>query len=518
MESPAAHERETEVSRTKTRVRLAPSPTGFVHIGNVLVALADAAVARQSRGTFVIRIEDTDQKRFVPGAEELIYESLRWLGIEWHEGPDRGGPYAPYRQSERLPIYREQAERLIAQGDAYRCWCSPDRLERMRQSQQAAKQPPMYDRRCVGLTEGERQALDGYTPDSVVRLRMHRTGTTTFTDPIRGTMSFENALLDDRVLLKSDGFPTYNLAVVVDDHLMQITHAIRGEEWLPSTPAHLRLYEALGWDPPLIAHTPLLLNADRGKISKRRHPWANMQWFRDEGFLPEAVLNYLGNLIAFVPDPENPAPGVARELFGFDEIAAHFNLGSIGPSGKVVDLDRLDWLNGQYVRRMGLDELATRVAPYMVAAGFDVIASPMYRAALALEHERIKRLSEAPKALAFFFRDEEYDPAILVPRGLTALGALELLVGAIGVCEAAVDAGDWSVGGLDDRFRAHAEALGLSTGKLRGQLFGVVRVAATGRTATPPLFDTMAVLGAATVVRRLGIARRHLELLAGPSR
>lgn len=507
------HRNMTEASQA-VRVRLAPSPTGFVHIGNVLVALVDGAVALQTGGSFVIRIEDTDQKRFVEGAEDLIYESLRWLGIEWQEAPDRGGPFAPYRQSERLPLYQQHAEQLITQGDAYRCWCSPDRLDRMRQAQQAAKLPPKYDRRCLGLTEAERKALDGYTPESVVRLRMHDTGTTTFTDPIRGSMTFENALLDDRVLLKSDGFPTYNLAVVVDDHLMEITHAIRGEEWLPSTPAHLRVYEALGWTPPLIAHTPLLLNADRGKISKRRHPWANMQWFRDEGFLPEAVLNYLGNLIAFVPDPNNPSPGVAKELFGMDEIATHFSLGSIGPSGKVVDIDRLDWLNGQYIRRMSLEELASRASPYMSAGGFEVEALPTYRAALTLEHERIKRLSEAPKALSFFFRDEEYEPTILVPRGVTAAYALELLEGAISVCRSAADAHDWTVGGLDERFRTHAEALGMATGKQRGQLFGVVRSASTGRTATPPLFDTLAVLGQTVVLRRLEIARGHLAALA----
>jgi glutamyl-tRNA synthetase len=496
------------------RVRLAPSPTGFVHIGNVLVALVNAAVARRCGGTFVIRIEDTDQKRFVEGAEELIYESLRWLGIEWQEAPDRGGPFAPYRQSERLPLYRKYADQLIDQGDAYRCWCSPERLDRMRQAQQAAKLPPKYDRRCLGLTERERRTLDGYTPDSVVRLRMQDSGATSFTDPIRGSMSFENALLDDRVLLKSDGFPTYNLAVVVDDHLMGITLAIRGEEWLPSTPAHLRVYEALRWTPPLIAHTPLLLNADRGKISKRRHPWANMQWFRDEGFLPEAVLNYLGNLIAFVPDPEASSPGVAKQLFGFDEMTTHFDLRSIGPSGKVVDIDRLDWLNGQYIRRMPLNELALRAAPYMAVAGYDVGALPTYLDALKLEHERIKRLSEAPQALAFFFRDEEYDPTILVPRGTSATHALKLLEGAITVCQRALATEDWTVSGLDERFRTHAEALGLTTGRLRGQLFGVVRTASTGRTATPPLFDTLAVLGASVVMRRLEIARGHLVSLA----
>ncbi len=503
---------------TGVRVRLAPSPTGFVHIGNVLVALVDAAVARKTGGTFVIRIEDTDQKRFVEGAEELIYASLEWLGIDWQESPNRGGPYAPYRQSERLPLYAAYADQLITNGDAYRCWCSPERLDQMRQGQQAAKLPPKYDRRCLGLSEDDRKALDGYTPDSVVRLRMHDTGTTTFTDPIRGSMSFENALLDDRVLLKSDGFPTYNLAVVVDDHLMGITHAIRGEEWLPSTPAHLRLYEALGWTPPLIAHTPLLLNADRGKISKRRHPWANMQWFRDEGFLPEAVLNYLGNLIAFVPDPEATAPGVAKELFGFDEMAVHFDLRSIGPSGKVVDIDRLEWLNGQYIRRMSLDELAERASPFLRKAGYEVDNLPTYRNALKLEHERIKRLSEAPQALSFFFRDEAYDPTTLIPKGSSAAQALELLDGAVSVCERAVDAGDWTVSGLEERFRGHAESIGFTTGKLRGQLFGVVRTASTGRTATPPLFDTMVVLGATVVLRRLAVARGHLVALANAPR
>ena len=239
-----------------------------------------------------------------------------------------------------------------------------------------------------------------------------------------------------------------------------------------------------------------------------------MQWFRDQGFLPEAVLNYLGNLIAFVPDTENPAPGVARELFGFDEIAAHFNLASIGPSGKVVDIDRLDWLNGQYIRRMSVEDLAVKAAPFLAAAGYDVNTLPTYRAALALEHERIKRLSQAPQALSFFFDDEEYDPAMLVPRGATAGRALELLDGAIAVCQSVAESGDWTVSTLDDRFRAHAEARGLTTGKLRGQLFGVVRVGSTGRTATPPLFDTLAVLGASVVLRRLSVARNHLECLA----
>ncbi len=489
----------------RVRVRLAPSPTGFVHIGNVLVALVDAAIARKYRGTFVIRIEDTDQKRFLEGAEQLIYDSLAWLGIEWQEGPDRGGPFAPYKQSERLPRYRAFAEQLVDEGNAYRCWCSPERLDEMRKAQQADKLPPKYDRMCLGKSETERQASGGYTERSVIRLRMPDHGHTTFVDPIRGEMSFENALLDDRVLLKSDGFPTYNLAVVVDDHEMKITHVIRGEEWLPSTPAHLRVYEALAWKPPVIAHTPLLLNADRGKISKRKHPWANMGWFQQEGFLPEAVINYLGNLIAFVPDTDNPQQGVARELFGFPEIAEHFELGSIGPSGKVVDLDRLDWLNGQYIRRMSLEELARRVGPFMTAAGLD-IESPIFMGALALEQERLKRLSEAPAVLSIFFKEEEYPAEMLVPKNVAPKDARSMLDGAISVCEGVAASGNWSAASLEAPFRDLAISLDLTTGKQRGQLFGVVRVASTGRTATPPLFDTMAVLGADTILRRLAHA------------
>ena len=492
------------------RVRLAPSPTGYVHIGNALTALINAAFAARHGGTYVLRIEDTDQKRFVPEAEEVIYDSLRWLGLRWDESPELGGAYGPYRQSERLPRYQEVAARLVATGHAYHCWCSPERLDEMRREQQARRQPPRYDRLCLGKTEAERKALGGTTDRPVVRFLTPSEGQTVIRDEIRGTVSFENALLDDRVLLKSDGFPTGSFAIPVDDHEMAISHVIRGEDWVPTTPLYVQVYEALGWDLPVFAHLPLLLNTDRGRISKRKHPWAYVLWFREQGFLARAVLNYLGNLSVLVPDPEHPDdPSVRRELFDFEDIAAHLDLSRIGPSGKILDLERLDWLNGQYIRRLSLGELEDAVRPFMEAAGLHVAGDPRLPRALALEQERLKRLSEAPAVVSFFFRDEAYDPRLLIPKGADRQRALTLLAAARQEAAAAAAAPDgWTAAALEARYRALAETLGLRSGRERGQLIGagVVRVAVTGRTVGPPLFETMELLGAETVQRRLDAA------------
>jgi len=497
------------------RVRLAPSPTGYLHIGSAFLALLDVAFAAKHGGRFILRIEDTDQKRFVPEAEEAIYEGLRWLGLQWHEGPDVGGDFGPYRQSERLPLYQAAAEQLVRQGDAYYCWCSPERLEQMRREQQARHQPPKYDRLCLGKTEAERKKLGGYTDRPVIRLLMPSEGQTVFEDLIRGPITFDNALQQDPVILKSDGYPTYHLAAPYDDHAMQITHITRGEEWIPSTPIHLRIFQGFGWEPPRIAHTPLLVNADRTKISKRKHPWAKVSWFRDEGYLPEAVINYLGSLMVHVPDPSNPDPSVDRDLFGLQEIIEYFDLSRVGPSAKIVDLEKLSWLNGHYIRQLSLGELVDKVRPFMEAAGLHVAGDPRLPAALALEQERLKRLAEAPQLLSFFFRDEAYDPQLLVPRGLDPQTALAYLRAAREVVEqVAARPGGWTAETLEPPFRDLAARLGLATGKQRGQLFGIVRVAITGRTATPPLFETMAVLGAETVRRRMDEALAKLEALA----
>jgi glutamyl-tRNA synthetase len=499
------------------RVRIAPSPTGFVHIGNALTALINAAFAAKQGGTFVIRIEDTDQKRYVPEAEDLIYDSLRWLGLHWDEAPDKGGPYGPYRQSERLPLYTEVAESLVARGRAYHCWCSPERLEEMRRQQQARKLPPKYDRLCLGKSEAERKRLGGYTERPVIRLRMPDEGQTTFQDLVRGLVTFENAALDDRVLLKSDGFPAGPFAIPVDDHAMRISHVIRGEEWVSSTPLYVQVYEALGWEQPVFAHVPLLLNADRGKISKRKHPWAYVSWFREQGYLPQTVLNYLGNLVVLVPDPAHPDdPSIRRELFGFAEIVEHLDLGRVGPAGKILDLERLDWLNGQYLRRLSLDELQAAVLPFMRDAGLEVAGDPRFPRALALEQERLKRLAEAPDVLAFFFRDEAYEPQRLIPKGLDRDRALELLRAARQEVDAVAAASEgWTAAALETAYRALAERLGLRSGRERGQLIGagVVRVAVTGRTVGPPLFETMEVLGQETVARRMDEALARLQAL-----
>lgn len=495
------------------RTRLAPSPTGYLHIGHAFLAVVGTAFARQHGGQYLIRIEDTDQTRFVPEAEQAIYDGLRWLGLTWDEGPDTGGPYAPYRQSERRPMYQAAAEDLIARGRAYRCWCSPERLTAMRQDQQARKLPPQYDRLCLGKTETERKHLPGYTERSVVRLLMPD-GQTTFEDALRGPISFENALLDDRVLLKSDGFPTYNLAAPYDDHAMGITHIFRGEEWIPSTPAHLQIFDAFGWDMPVLAHLPLLLNEDRSKISKRRHPWAKITYFQEEGYLPQAVLNYLGGLAVHVPDPDNPDPSVDRELFGFDDICQHLDLTRIGRAGKIVDLNKLTNLNGHYIRRLPLDELQTLVEPYMAAAGLAIADHPTFPDALALEHERLKRLAEAPQVLSFFFREEDYDARLLVPKGADQDRARVLLQAALDTArQVAGDDAGWTAAALEAAYRHLAEILGLNTGKLRGQLIGagVVRVAVTGRAAGPPLFETMEVLGAETCLQRMAVALSRLE-------
>ena len=467
------------------RVRIAPSPTGLVHVGNAYTALFNYALARKHGGKFVLRIEDTDRSRFVAGAEEMIVEMLGWLGIHWDEGP--------IRQSERLPLYQKWAEWLVEQGHAYRCWCTPERLTRVREEQSRQKLPPKYDRFCLGKSEAERRREPECADIPVVRMKMPDEGETSFTDVIRGDISFENRLIDDQVLLKSDGFPTYHLAVVVDDHDMGITNIIRGEEWISSTPKHVVLYGMLGWEMPQYAHLSLLRNVDKSRISKRKNPWANLAWFREQGFLPEALVNFLGLMGFSMPD--------GREQFSLDDLAAEFSFDRVSATGPAFDLEKLTWLNGVYIRQMSLDELVERVRPFMKAAPDEAYL----RKVLALEQERIHKLSDAPELTSFFFEDElSYDPELLLPKGLDARQALAALEAAGDAFEAAGASADAAA--LEERFRALAETLGMKT----GQLFSIVRVAITGTTKAPPLFDTAVTLGHERVMRRI---ERALGLL-----
>jgi len=484
----------TDVPGT-VRLRIAPSPTGDPHVGTAYIALFDLAFVRRHGGQFVLRIEDTDQTRYVENSERTIYESLHWLGLDWDEGPDVGGRYGPYRQSERLPLYREHAERLIEAGKAYHCWCSPERLKRVRDEMQARKEPAKYDRLCYGKSEAERRALGECSERPVVRMLIPDEGVTRFVDMIRGPVEFENRLIDDQVLLKGDGFPTYHLAVVVDDHEMRITHVTRGEEWISSTPKHVLLYEWFGWEMPLFAHFPLLRNENRSKVSKRKNPWATLPWFRDNGYLPEALLNFLALLGWSMPD--------GREVFSFEEFVREVDLERISTSGPIFDLTKLEWLNGHYIRALSVNELTRRLRPFLERAGI-MAEDPPLATALPLVHERLKRLAEGPELLGFLYvATGEYDATMLVPKGLDPERTRELLAASI---ERARDSDDFANAALEASFRDLASERGVKT----GQLFMALRVACTFGTVSPPLFETMEVLGRERTLARLGDALGRL--------
>jgi glutamyl-tRNA synthetase len=486
----------TNTESRAVRLRIAPSPTGDPHVGTAYMALFDMAYARRHGGQFVLRIEDTDQTRYVDTAEQNIFDYLHWAGLSWDEGPDVGGPYGPYRQSERLSTYREYAEDLIETGHAYRCWCSPERLKRVREEAQARKEPPKYDRFCFGKAEAERRALGEASERPVVRMLIPDQGTTAFDDLIRGRIEFENRLIDDQVILKGDGFPTYHLAVVVDDHLMKISHVTRGEEWISSTPKHVLLYQWLNLPLPTFAHFPLLRNENKSKISKRKNPWSTLGWFREQGFLPEALLNFLALMGWSMPD--------GREIFTLEEFIANVDIERISPTGPIFDLNKLDWLNGHYIRQFSLAELAERVRPFLERAGV-VPDNPPLESVLPLIHERLKRLGEAPELLGFFYADRPtYDDALLVPKGLDRATAASLM-----------DESTTIVSGAPSFDHASLEAslreLAANRGVKTGQLFMSLRVATTFSNVSPPLFETMAALGRERVVARLETAKARLD-------
>ncbi|MGI9254606.1 MAG: glutamate--tRNA ligase, partial [Thermomicrobiales bacterium] len=389
---------------TPVRVRFAPSPTGLLHIGGGRTALFNWLLAHGQakrmgqEGAFLLRIEDTDQSRLVEGAEQGILDILHWFGVDWDEGPDNGGPHAPYRQSERLPMYRAAAERLIADGKAYRCFCTPERLTQVREQQQAAKLPPGYDRHCRDLPAETIAANLAAGMPHVVRFRMPREGETVVTDLLRGDMVFQNVNMEDLVLLKSDGFPTYHLANVVDDHDMEITHILRGEEWIPTAPVHLRLYAAFGWDAPQLAHMPLILAPGGGKLSKR-HGSTSMEEFRTQGYLPEALMNYLA-LLGWSLDGE-------REFFSREDLLDLFTLERVNPSPGTFDYAKLKWFNQYYINHIiSLDDLTMRVLPFLAEAGMVDAAAignaehpdvARVRPAAALLKDRLETLADAPE-------------------------------------------------------------------------------------------------------------------------
>jgi glutamyl-tRNA synthetase len=475
------------------RVRVAPSPTGDPHVGTAYMSLFNLGFARRHGGTFIVRIEDTDRARYRADSEQQIFDTLRWLGLNWDEGPDVGGPYAPYRQSERLDTYQPYVEQLLAAGRAYHCWCSPERLAQMREQQRAEKKPTGYDRLCYGKSFEQRQALGGTTETPVVRMLIPDDVPLTFTDLIRGEVSAPRP--DDQVILKTDGFPTYHLAVVVDDHLMGITHVVRGEEWISSTPKHVLLYRWLGFDEPAFAHMPLLRNTDKSKISKRKNPAARLTWFLEQGYLPEALLNFLA-LLGYGQPGES-------EIFTFEQFSASFEWGRVNTVGPVFDLDKLAWLNGHYLRSLPLEELAARLLEFAARrqpVGDD--AAALLRAGAPLVQERMETLAQGVDMLQFllvdgadFVVDEAAAGKQLGPDQqpviAAALAALEQLAG-------------WDAATIEHALRtALVDGLGIKP----RNAFGPVRVAVTGSTVSPPLFESLELLGRQRSLARLRSAQ-----------
>jgi len=485
------------------RVRFAPSPTGYFHVGGARTALYNWLLARHHGGTFVLRIEDTDQTRYQPEAFDDLLTSLRWLGLEWDEGPEVGGDYGPYFQSQRLALYQEYARQLVDEGHAYYCYCSPERLAQMRQAQRAPGMPSGYDRHCRDLTAQQQGAYEAQGIVPVVRFKTPLEGVTTYVDVIRGQSAVDNRTLDDLVLFKSDGFPTYHLANVVDDHLMDITHIMRGDEWLPSVPRHVLLYQAFGWEPPVFAHLPVILSpTGKGKMSKRKTVGAGGQEynvlvrdFRQKGYLPEAMINFLA-LVGWGYDDKT-------EQFSREELIHYFTLDGVNKSAAAFSYDKLDWLNGVYIRALEADDLAARLLPVLRGAGFDPDPETV-QGLVPLVRERLKRLTDVVDMTDFFFAGEvTYDPALLAGKKMTlaeSTAALEKAITALALLP------DFEENTLEAALRALVDELGLKA----GQLFGVIRVAVTGKTVSPPLFGTLHVLG-----RERSLARMRQALQTG---
>ena len=485
---------------SQVRIRYAPSPTGEPHVGNIRTALFSWLYARRTGGAFIVRIEDTDTARKVEGALEAILDALRWLDLDWDEGPEVGGPYAPYVQSERLHLYQEAAEVLVSKGNAYHCYCSSQRLQEMRQEQSLLKQTPGYDRLCRNLDPAVRANLEAQDMSHVVRFKFPREGETPFHDLIRGDVTFANETIDDFVILKSDGYPTYHLASVVDDHLMEISHVLRAEEWLPSTPRHVHLYDALGYEQPLFAHLPIILGPDRSKLSKR-HGAVSVLHYKDTGYLPEAVFNFLA-LLGWSLDDHT-------EIISRDDLIKHFSIERIVKSGAIFSQEKLTWMNGMYIRQLNSEDLTQRLTEVMEATLPIEVPRPISQNYVStitpLIHERLKTLADAPDLMGFFFLEElQYIPENIVQKGMDRESTLEALSTAKRHTE---EVADWSSEYLEGVLRPLAQELEVKT----GQLFGAIRVAVTGRTSAPPLFETMAVLGRDRCLSRMDAAIHALR-------
>ena len=481
------------VPRHPVRVRIAPSPTGDPHVGTAYIALFNLAFARKHGGQFILRIEDTDQRRSTPESEAAILRSLRWCGLQWDEGPDVGGPVGPYRQSERSALYQQHAELLIERGRAYRCFCSAERLDAVRAAQKAAGEDWRYDGHCRDLDPTESAARAAAGESYVVRLRMPQTGETVVPDALRGGVRYDNHRVDDQILLKSDGLPTYHLANVVDDHHMGITHVIRAEEWINSTPKHIELYDAFGWEPPVFVHMPLLRNADKSKISKRKNP-VSLDYYRRSGYLPEAFVNFLGQLGYSMPDE--------REVFSLEDFIADLDLSRISLGGPVFDLDKLRHINGLHIRAYEPDALAQRVATYrddegLGAAVADLARERMNTLADMLDIEAMINGAEVDwsehQGHLFIGAASKRKNKSVVLNAKRSRSYFEDLIGRLEALRT------WSREEIEAALRGAVEAAGVQV----GDGFMAVRVAIAGRPNAPGLFETIETTGKAITLARL---------------
>ncbi len=539
----------------KVRVRFPPSPTGFLHIGSLRTALYNYLFARKHGGEFILRIEDTDRARAVEGGVENIIRTLEWAGLEYDEGPvfhnppqpsltlregdrsvpplrvrggepppQRGeeglriveqGDYGPYVQSARLDLYKKYADELLEKGSAYVCTCSSERLEELRKEQMAKKLPPKYDGQCRGLgIRGQ-----GLGTSFVVRLKVPETGITTYDDIVHGKMEFSNALIDDQVLMKSDGYPTYHLANVVDDHLMKITHVIRGEEWLSSTPKHVLLYQAFGWEPPIFAHLPLLLNADHSKLSKRQGDVAVEDYIK-KGYLPEALLNFVA-LLGFNPRAD-------KELYTIEELIDEFDLTKVNKSGGVVNFEKLDWMNGNYIRKKTVSDLTELCIPYLLGAGLiknaEEISSAWLQKIVWLLQDRLKKLEDiAAEAELFLVEQPNYEPALLIGKKMTKESVLPSLRGLYSFLTSwpgweqekrpltAIELSQIKV--LIDRFENEVKKWIQDRGVWVGEVLWPMRVALSGKQESPPPFNIALILGKEKTLKRIEYAIKLAEKL-----
>lgn len=485
----------------KPRVRIAPSPTGDPHVGTPYMALFNMIFARHFGGTFILRIEDTDQSRSRPEYEENIFKALRWCGIEWDEGPDVGGKYGPYRQSERFPIYKEYAEKLLNDGKAYRCFCTAEELDEMRQLQGKGGGRQGYDRRCRNLSEAEIKEKEAKGLSSVIRLKVPLTGDCVFEDAIKGRISSPYADIDDQILLKSDGFPTYHLANVVDDHLMEITHVIRGDEWISSTPKHVYLYEAFGWKAPTFMHMPLLLGKDGKKLSKRKNP-TSVFYYRDSGYLPEAFLNFL-TLMGYSMKGD-------KEIYGLDEIIKEFDPSRIGVSGAVFDMTKLEWLNQQYlIKNIPENKLWEKLKGWQFNDEFMNRLMP-------LVHSRIKTFGEFMELCDFFFINHlPYTEALFHNKHVADDVRACILISHIWHMD---EIEDWSSQGIQSASKKAAEVFGVNHKKV---VMPLLFAALMGKHFGPPLFDSAEILGKDRTRARIlqaveflgGISSKKMQLL-----